>query len=66
MEPTFVDKYIAPYWKAVLGFLVPGVTVVSTALLTKGVITANDWLQALFASILTAGGVYAVKNKPQV
>lgn len=58
---------ISPYLKAVLAFIVPGVTALVTAITEQSAggetITGTEWLGALFACILTAGVVYAVPNQ---
>jgi len=62
----FIDENVAPYWKAVMGFVIPGVVVLSNAQLSKGHIDSGDWVLAIFACVLTSGGVYAVANKSVV
>lgn len=57
---------IAPYWKAVIGFVGPGVAILVIAI-TAGsdggtAITQSEWLSALFACVLTGGGVYFKAN----
>lgn len=58
---------IAPYWKAVMGFLAPAATVVIASVLPGSdggqVITGSEWITALATAVLTAGTVYAVPNK---
>lgn len=58
---------IAPYWKAVIGFIAPGATVVITSLVegTDGGtrVTGSEWLMALMTAIVSAAAVYTVPNK---
>ncbi len=61
---------LAQYWKAILGFIVPGVVTLGSAI-TDGSdggsrITATEWVTALIACVLTAGAVAAKANAPQV
>lgn len=61
---------LAHYWKAILGFVVPGVVTLGSAI-TSGsdggsTITATEWLTAAFACVLTAGAVAAKANAPEV
>lgn len=54
------------YWKAAVGFVVPGVVILAAGI-TAGsdggaTITQTEWLTALFACILTSGGVAAKGN----
>jgi hypothetical protein len=59
---------IAPYWKAVMGFLAPAATIVISSVLESSDggsrITASEWITAAATAVLTAGTVYAVRNKP--
>lgn len=61
-----LDK-LSPYWKAVVAFITPGAVVLVSAVTevsAGGVaITAGEWVTALCATIITAGGVYTVPNK---
>lgn len=61
-------KTVAPYWKAILAFVVPGVVTLSSALAPSSGggerITSTEWVTALFACILTAGAVYSKTNAP--
>lgn len=57
---------IAPYWKSLIGFILPGVVIIGSAV-TDGsdggsTITTTEWVTALVACIVTAGGVYAKGN----
>ena len=59
--------FIAPYWKAVVGFLTPGV-VAFTAALQDGSpggsqITGAEWGGILAAMFITGGLVYSTPNK---
>lgn len=62
---TWIQK-IAPYWKAVVAFLVPGVALLVTFITGDdgfGSVTTNEWLLVAVA-VLTPIGVYKVANKP--
>ena len=58
---------IAPYWKAVVGFVAPGAVLLSAAVTeaSKGGehITDGEWITAILAMIITSAGVWAVPNK---
>jgi hypothetical protein len=58
---------IAPYWKAVIGFIAPGATVIISALVEASDggtrVTGSEWLMALMTAIVTAAAVYTVPNK---
>lgn len=62
-----MDK-IAPYWKAVIGFIAPGVVVIASSVLPGSdggtVVTGSEWITAACAAIITAAGVYAKANAP--
>jgi hypothetical protein len=53
---------LAPYWKAVVAFLVPGVIAVSYAS-RDGVLTRSEWITAACSCLITAASVYFVPNK---
>jgi hypothetical protein len=63
-----MDK-IAPYWKAVLGFIAPGAVVIGGAVTEASAggtaITSGEWILAAVAAIVTGAGVYTVPNAPQ-
>lgn len=58
---------LAPYMKAVLGFVAPGATVIIASVLEASDggtrITSSEWITALCTAIITATGVYAVPNR---
>ena len=59
---------IAQYWKAVVGFVVPGAVIIGSAV-TAGSdggshITAAEWVTAVVACVVTSGGVAAATNAP--
>lgn len=58
---------IAPYYKAVVAFVLPGVVALVSAVQDGSPrgssITGPEWVGILAACLLTAGGVYAVPNK---
>lgn len=62
-----MDK-IAPYWKAVVGFVAPGAAIIVSAVTDASAggaaITAGEWVTAVCTAVITAAGVYAVENKP--
>jgi hypothetical protein len=61
-----LDK-IAPYWKAVVGFVVPGAGSLIQAMtdVSPGgsTITKNELIAAVLICIITSGAVYGVPNK---
>jgi hypothetical protein len=61
---------IAPYYKAVVGFVAPGAVLITAAVQDSspggGAITTAEWVTAVCACILTAAGVAAIPNKPKV
>lgn len=58
---------VAPYWKAVVGFLAPGLLVIVSAVLegsAGGVeITQAEWVTAVATAFITSAGVYTVRNR---
>lgn len=58
---------IAPYYKAVVGFVAPGAVVLTAAVNEASpggtAITAGEWVTALCACVITGAGVYGVKNR---
>lgn len=58
---------IAPYWKAFVGFVVPGAVVVGSAVTSASDggsnITGAEWVTAVVACVVTSAGVWAVPNK---
>lgn len=62
-------KNIAPYWKAVIGFIAPGAALIVAAVVpgTPGdsAITVGEWVTAAATCVVTAGAVYAApRNRP--
>ena len=64
-----IDK-IAPYWKAVVGFITPGLVVIGSSLADSSEggsrITTGEWITALIAMFSTSAAVYAARNRPKV
>lgn len=60
---------LAPYWKAVVAFIAPGAAIIISAVLPGSdggtAITGSEWVTAACTSVITAAGVYAVRNQPQ-
>ena len=60
-----IDK-LAPYAKAVVGFIAPGATILIASVLPGSAggeaITAAEWITAACTCIVTAAGVYAIPN----
>lgn len=58
---------IAPYWKAVVGFVAPGATLLIAAMQDGSaggsVITQNEWVTAALTCVITSGAVLAKGNK---
>lgn len=63
---AMIDK-IAPYWKAVVGFLAPAAVLVIAAVQPGSdggtAITAAEWITAACTCVATSAGVYTVPNK---
>jgi hypothetical protein len=63
-----MDK-IAPYWKAVVAFIAPGVVSIASAVTESSAggtsITSAEWITAVCAALIAAAAVYATPNKPQ-
>jgi hypothetical protein len=62
---------LAPYAKALVGFVAPGAVLIGAAVQDGSaggsVITSAEWVQAIVACIVTAAGVYTIPNKiPEV
>lgn len=61
-----MDK-IAPYWKAVVGFLAPAAVLLTSAVQDSSrggeTITQGEWITAACACVITAGAVYVVPNR---
>ena len=55
---------LAPYAKAVVAFLAPGILVLCVPLLAGRMPSSADWLMALGTALTTALAVYAVPNAP--
>lgn len=62
-------KKIAPYWKAAVGFVAPGASLIIAAVLPgsdgESAITQAEWITAAATCVVTSGGVYAVRNRPK-
>lgn len=60
----------AQYWKAILGFIVPGAVIIGSSVLEGSdggtTITTSEWITALVACIVTAGAVAAKGNADYV
>lgn len=61
-------KKIAPYWKALIGFIAPGAVVIGASVLSGSdggtAVTQAELITAGVAMVVTGGGVYAKKNAP--
>lgn len=59
---------VAPYWKAFVAFLAPGLLVLVSAVLEGSVggteVTQAEWITAVATAFITAAGVYSVPNRP--
>lgn len=59
---------IAPYAKAVVGFVAPAATVLVAAVLPDSpgaeAITSGEWITAACTAVITASVVYSVPNRP--
>lgn len=58
---------LAPYWKAVVGFIAPGAVVLGAAVLEVSDagtrVTASELVTAAVACIVTSAGVYRTPNR---
>lgn len=58
---------IAPYWKAVVGFVAPGVVTLGAAVTEASDggshITTAEWVTALVACVVTSTAVWGVPNR---
>jgi hypothetical protein len=58
---------VAPYYKALAGFLVPFLGSLATALVESSdngsEITGSEWLQAVLVALVAGGAVFAVPNR---
>ena len=65
-KPTLLQR-VAPYWKAVVGFVAPGAVLIGSAVLEGSdggtAITVAEWVTAGVAMIVTSAAVYEVPNK---
>jgi len=54
------------YWKAILGFIVPGAVIIGSAVTSNSdggtTITSSEWVTAIVAMIVTGGAVAAKAN----
>lgn len=61
-------KKLAPYWKALVGFIAPGAVLIGSALTEASdggtTITGAEWGAAVVACIVTSAAVYRVPNRP--
>ena len=59
---------LAPYWKAVVGFIAPAALVIVSSVVDGSAggqeIVASEWITAACSAILTSAGVYTVRNRP--
>ena len=59
-------NHIAPYWKALIGFVAPGAVIIGSAVTDSSVggemVTQGEWITAIVAAVVTAAGVYAKSN----
>lgn len=57
---------VAPYWKAVIGFIAPAATILISSVLEGSdggtAITGAEWITAGCTAVITAAGVYSVRN----
>lgn len=60
-------KNVGKYWKAVVGFIAPGVVLIGSSITDASdggsKITTTEWITALIACVATSAGVYAARNK---
>ena len=57
---------IAPYWKAVVGFVAPAAVVLTSAVTESSKhgehITQGEWVTAICAAVITGAAVYGKSN----
>ncbi len=57
---------LAPYWKAIIGFVAPGAVVLTSAVTEASAggehITAGEWVTAACAAVITGAAVYGKSN----
>ena len=57
---------LAQYWKAILGFVVPGAVIIGSSVTANSdggsTITTTEWVTAAVACIVTGGAVAAKSN----
>lgn len=60
---------IAPYWKAVVGFIAPGAVLIGSAVTDASAagdhITTGEWVTAVVACIVTSAAVYSTPNRKE-
>lgn len=60
---------IRPVAKAVVGFVAPGAVIIASAVLDNSAggatITQGEWITAAAACLITAAGVYTVRNSAE-
>ena len=58
---------LAPYYKALVGFVAPGAVVLTAAVTDSSpageAITAGEWVTALCACLISGAAVYATPNR---
>lgn len=58
---------VAPFWKAVVGFVAPGAVSIGAAVTEASdggsAITQAEWITAIVAMVVTSAAVYGVPNK---
>jgi hypothetical protein len=59
---------LAPYWKAVVGFIAPAAAILISSVLSGSdggtAITAAEWVTAGCTAIITSASVYSARNTP--
>lgn len=53
---------VAPYWKAVVGFVAPGAALI---IANGGAMSGRDWIVAAATCVVTGATVYAVPNRTE-
>jgi hypothetical protein len=61
-------EHIAPYWKAVMGFIAPGAAILVSSVMDGSAggeaITQGEWITAVCTAVITSAAVYAKSNGP--
>lgn len=64
-----VMDFVGRFWKALVGFAVPAAVIITSAVQSGSdggsSITTAEWVTAICAAVITAGGVAVTGNRPK-